>query len=125
MSQTIAVTAAQPVASTAPVMAAVSLQRVAAQLSVDDQIKLQDADLRVRVARWIIRTFAGANVATLIALGCLAGLDEINIRSGMIHAGDRIITNQVFMTLLGATTVQVGAIMVIIARYLFPGRAPE
>ena len=28
------------------------------------------------------------------------------------------------MTLLGATTVQVGAIVVIIARYLFPGRAP-
>jgi hypothetical protein len=28
----------------------------------------------------------------------------------------------VIMALLGATTVQVGAIMVIIARYLFPGR---
>jgi hypothetical protein len=28
----------------------------------------------------------------------------------------------VFMALLGATTVQVGAIMVIIARYLFPDR---
>jgi hypothetical protein len=31
---------------------------------------------------------------------------------------------QVIMALLGATTVQVGAIAVLIARYLFPGRQP-
>ncbi len=36
--------------------------------------------------------------------------------------GDRIITPQVIMTLLGATTVQVGAIAIIITRYLVPGR---
>ncbi|MGH7152899.1 MAG: hypothetical protein ACREF3_03135 [Acetobacteraceae bacterium] len=119
----IAATAPAPTASF--VAKTISLQSEADQVSVDDRIKLQDADLRVRVAWWIIWTFVGANVATLIALGCLAWLDQINIRSGLIHAADRIITNQVFMTLLGATTVQVGAIMVIIARYLFPGRVGE
>jgi hypothetical protein len=48
-------------------------------------------------------------------------MDQNNIASKLITPGDRIITSQVFMALLGATTVQVGAIMVIIARYLFPG----
>jgi hypothetical protein len=32
----------------------------------------------------------------------------------------RIITEHVIMTLLGATTVQIGSIATIIARYLFP-----
>jgi hypothetical protein len=42
----------------------------------------------------------------------------------LIAPGDRIISAQVIMALLGATTVQVGAIAVLIARYLFPGRPP-
>jgi hypothetical protein len=48
-------------------------------------------------------------------------LDQSNIAAHLITPADRIITNQVVMTLLGATAVQVGAIAVIIARYLFPG----
>ena len=51
-------------------------------------------------------------------------LDQKNITAHLITPADRIITNQVIMTLLGATAVQVGAIAVIIARYLFPGRGP-
>ena len=83
---------------------------------------MQDAGLRKRMAYWTIGAFIGANLVTLIALGSLASLDQSNIASKLIPPGDRIITSQVFIALLGATTVQVGAIMVIIARYLFPGR---
>jgi hypothetical protein len=54
------------------------------------------------------------------AILVLVMLDEINIGWHLVTPGDRIITNQVIMTLLGATTVQVGTIAVIIARYLFP-----
>ena len=92
------------------------------RLSVADHVALQDANLRQRVAYWTIGTFIGANLVTLFALGYLASLDQSNIASKLITPGDRIITSQVFMALLGATTVQVGAIMVIIARYLFPDR---
>jgi hypothetical protein len=49
-------------------------------------------------------------------------LDEFNIAWHLIAPGDRIIGGQVIMALLGATTVQVGTIAVVIARYLFPGR---
>jgi hypothetical protein len=85
-------------------------------------IEQQTADLRRRVAYWIIGTFIGTNLVTVIALGILAWLDQSNIQAKLMMPGDRIITSQTFMALLGATTVQVGAIMVIIARYLFPGR---
>jgi hypothetical protein len=62
---------------------------------------------------------------TLVATGEVVLLDEINILFRFVSPGDRIITPQVFMTLVGATTVQVGAIAAIIARYLFPGRVRD
>jgi hypothetical protein len=71
----------------------------------------------------IVWTFIGGNLVTLAALGALAWLDQTNIERGLIMSGDRIVTPQVIMTLLGATTVQVGAIAINIARYLFPGRS--
>jgi hypothetical protein len=101
-------------------------KRVVGQFySVDEQIKRSDARLRRWMAGRVMRTFVLANCVTLAALGTLVVLDEINIVSHLVAPGDRIITNQVTMTLLGATTVQVGTIAAIIARYLFPGRTRE
>ena len=85
---------------------------------------LKDADLRDWTAKDVIPAFLKTNVATLGAITALAILDEVNIAWDWIAAGDRIISAQVIMALLGATTVQVGAIAVLIARYLFPGRPP-
>jgi hypothetical protein len=93
--------------------------------SVDEQIKLGDHDLRKWMATSIVWTFISGNIVTLLALGGLVWLDQMNIERKLVTAGDRIIDRQVIMTLLGATTVQVGAIAVIIARYLFPGRPRE
>jgi len=91
--------------------------------SVADQIALRDADLRKSMSDTILRVFRRANFVTLLALGTLVILDEHNIRAGLIQPSDRIIDHQVFMALLGATTVQVGIIAVIMARYLFPARS--
>jgi hypothetical protein len=96
-------------------------QRVGA--SVDDQIKLGDYELRKWMATRIVWTFVGGNIIAVIVVGALAGLDQFNIGYSLIAPADRIIDRQVIMTLLGATTVQVGAIAVIIAQYLFPGRS--
>jgi hypothetical protein len=103
----------------------VSLDKVAAQegLSVADQVTLQDAKLRKSMANRISIAFLVTNLATVIALALLARLDQSNIALKLIVPGDRIITSQVFMALLGATTVQLGAVMVIIAHYLFPSRS--
>jgi hypothetical protein len=86
------------------------------------QVRLRDADLRDWMARVIIPAFVAANKWTLFALGGLVLLDEINLACHL--TGDRIITEKVIMALLGATTVQIGVIAVVMARHLFPGRRP-
>jgi hypothetical protein len=92
------------------------------KLSVADHVALQDADLRKWMADQVVPAFVRANGLTLAALAVLVVLDEINVAVHLIAPGDRIITEKVIMALLGATTVQVGAIAALIARYLFPGR---
>jgi hypothetical protein len=92
-------------------------------LSVDDEIKREDANLRQWMARCIVWTFIGSTIVTLLALGALVCLDQSNLDDGLIKPGDRIIDHQVIMSLLAATTVQIGTIAVIIARYLFPSRS--
>jgi hypothetical protein len=103
----------------------ISLDETAEQgrITITDQIALRDADLRKSMSDTILRVFRRANFVTLLALGALVILDEHNIRSGLIQPSDRIIDHQVFIALLGATTVQVGTIAVMMARYLFPGRS--
>ena len=94
-------------------------------LSVAELIALRDADLRQWMANYVLPAFKWANGLTLAALGLLVILDEANLYVDLIDPSDRIINHQVIMALLGATTVQLGSIAVIIARYLFPtGPAP-
>ena len=104
-----------------------SLEREAKRVvgSVDEQIKLGDYDLRKWMATRIVWAFIGGNIITLVGLGVLVWLDQMNIEHKLATPSDRIIDRQVIMTLLAATAVQVGAITVIVARYLFPGRAVE
>jgi hypothetical protein len=98
------------------------VDRVVGPQTFDDQLRKQDADLREWMARFVIPAFLKANVVALGAITVLAGLDQFNIAWHLITPGERIIGGQVIMALLGATTVQVGAIAALIARYLFPGR---
>ena len=92
-------------------------------LSVDDQIRLGDQDLRRWMATRIVWTFIAGNLLTVTALGALCWLDQANILHALIQPGQRIVDHRVVMTLIAGTTVQVGAIAIIIARYLFPGRS--
>ena len=80
------------------------------------------AELRRWLAEKVVPSFLWANGAALLAIALLAAVDEVNICLHLITPADRIITGQVMMSLLGATTVQVGAIAAIIARSLFPSR---
>ena len=100
-------------------------------LTVDQRIALGDAqvrqqvtqgnlDMRQRMARGVGRTFGIANGVTLLGVAVLAGLDQWNMVQGTITTADRIVDQKVVMTLIGATTVQMGTIALIIARYLFP-----
>ena len=74
------------------------------------------------MADLVVPAFVKANGLMLAVVAALVMLDEFNIAFHLITPGDRIITEKVIMALLGATTVQVGAIAALIARYLFPSR---
>ena len=102
----------------------INLNEVAEQeeLSVKDQIALQDADLRKRIGSPIVWTFIGGNVVTMLGFAGLVYVDQSNMAKYLITPDQLIITEKVIMTLIGATTVQIGTIAVIIARYLFPRR---
>jgi hypothetical protein len=110
----------------APVEIAIRLSEAADQagLSVQDRIALRTQYLREWVAGGIMVLFILANALMLYVVYRLVWLDQANLEAHLITPVDRIISNQVIMALLGATAVQVGAIAVIIARYLFPGRQP-
>ena len=88
--------------------------------SVADQIALSDARVRARVSYAIITAFLVVNLATLLGLYIIYTADAADLRAKLVAPGQRVIDSRVVMTLLGATTVQLGSMAVIMAKYLFP-----
>ncbi|MCW8305921.1 hypothetical protein AruPA_02625 [Acidiphilium sp. PA] len=98
---------------------AVQLEDVERGLSVKDRIALGDASIRRQIAIVIMALFAITNVLSVIFIGVLYYFDQRDIADHLIPATARVITPSVVMSLLGATTVQLGAIAVIMARGIF------
>lgn len=88
--------------------------------TVPEQIALRDTAIREQFARTMLILFGVTNVFVLIALGLVFAYDMLELRAGLITAGDRIVDTRVVMALLGATTVQLGAVVYIMARAIFP-----
>ena len=88
-------------------------------LSVKDRIALGDAAIRRNIAYVTIGLFTLVNIVTLIFIGILYYFDQRDIAKHLIPANDRVVNAQVVISLLGATTVQLGAIAVIMARGVF------
>ncbi|MGC9268605.1 hypothetical protein [Acidiphilium sp.] len=99
--------------------AAVGLESVELGLSVKDRIALGDAAIRRQIAIVILSLFAVTNVLSVVFIGVLYYFDQRDIADHLIPATARVITPSVVMSLLGATTVQLGAIAVIMARGIF------
>ena len=95
------------------------LSKLDAKLSVKDEIARSDAEIRKYISSWIIRLFVVVNVVTLGLILGLTIVDQNLLRAGLIKPDERLVNSQVLMALLGATTVQLGIIAVIMARYVF------
>jgi phage shock protein PspC (stress-responsive transcriptional regulator) len=95
-------------------------EATAVGLSVEQQIALGEHRLRKDIAKWILCVFIAANVVVLAGLAASFGFDVTLLRGGTIAPADRIVTSEVLMTVIGGTTVQLGAVMYLIANYLFP-----
>jgi hypothetical protein len=98
---------------------AVQLEDVERGLSVKDRIALGDASIRRQIAIVVLSLFAITNVLSVVFVGVLYYFDQRDIADHLIPATARVITPAVVMSLLGATTVQLGAIAVIMARGIF------
>jgi hypothetical protein len=98
---------------------AVGLATAERGLSVKDRIALSDATIRRQTAIVILALFAATNILSVLFVGVLYFFDQRDIADHLIPATGRVITPSVVMSLLGATTVQLGAIAVIMARGIF------
>jgi hypothetical protein len=93
-----------------------SLEKEAAPFDIEES----EFVLRKDVAKSIIRLFGIANTVVLVVILVLIGIDTWMVNTGLVKSTERIIDSKVVMSLVGATTVQMGAILVTIASYLFP-----
>ncbi len=63
--------------------------------------------------------FGATNLFMLVLIIWLAKIDQAQLAGHLISATDRLVDNQVLIALLGATTVQLGTVAVIMAKYVF------
>jgi multisubunit Na+/H+ antiporter MnhB subunit len=106
----------------------VDLGAEAAQLgNIDEEvakarIRSMDADVRVRVWMALIITllFTVLNAAVIYLVWKAFNADISLLKDKLILSDQRLITENVFMSLIGATVVQVGVTLVAITGYLFP-----
>ena len=100
-------------------------QEVTTFRSTADQVALGDLGIRRAFARNVMILFAVANLFVLIGLGVVFAMDCIQLADHQISPSQRVVSSEVLMTLLGATTVQLGTVVYTITRAIFPaGVAP-
>ena len=85
-----------------------------------DQVALGDLAIRQTFARSVVALFIGSNIFVLTGLGVVFWQDCLQLAAHQIGPAQRVIDGRVVMTLLGATTVQLGAVIFTIARAIFP-----
>ncbi len=91
------------------------------------RIRSMDADTRARFWMVIVITalFVLLNGAVIWLIWQAFNTDVQLLKAKLIPSDQRLITDKVFMSLVGATTVQAGAALVGITRYLFPKRGED
>lgn len=102
--------------------------RAASVGEVDEETRARirsiDADtrVRVRISAALVGLFILLKAAVIWLVWHALQEDIALLKATTIEPEGRLITENVFLTLIGATVVQVGVILVAIAGYLFPRR---
>lgn len=79
-------------------------------------------NLTKRVAIWFLTLFAISTISIIGLIVYLSYTDMDMIAHKLIAPADRLVTENVIMTVVGATYVQVGAGMILIVQSLFKAR---
>ncbi len=104
-----------------PPVAEVNLgQEIAGFASAADRVALGDLEIRKAFARNVVVMFAVANAFVLVGLGVVFWQDGLQLAARQVKPDERIINAQVIMAMIGATTVQLGAVIYTITRAVFP-----
>lgn len=106
------------------------LNQVAEQLEgVDEEEKRArirgihaDTAARLTMTGIILLLFVGLNAAVITLVWQAFNTDIALLKAQLIKDDQRLITEKVFMSLIGATVVQVGVTLIAITGYLFPKR---
>lgn len=88
-------------------------------LTVQERIQIATHTLRTTMAFVIGGLFIGVNGAVLFGLWKALQFD-FKMMDTFCVGYERIVNTTVIATLLGATTTQLGAIMYVVAKFLFP-----
>lgn len=94
----------------------ISLAQAEGQLQIDRI----DAENRQFLIRQMSSIFTLGNVLMWVAVGIFTVIDCLNFWVFKPTGVDRIVTSEVVYSLVGATVVQLGVIMVAISRNMFP-----
>jgi len=86
---------------------------------VNERIAVWDAITRNALALSIMLLFCVVNVFTVCFLLHVYTVDQQDLAAKLIGPADRIVNSEVLVSLLGATTAQLAAIAVIMAKYVF------
>ena len=84
-----------------------------------------DRRLRIGMASVLIVLFVLLNGVVVWMVARAVANDASLISAGTIQPDQRLITENVYMSLVGATVVQLSSILFAIARYLFPSAKNE
>jgi hypothetical protein len=68
----------------------------------------------------VVGAFVFVNVLTYFGIGWMYHDDQIELGAHIVEPSQRIITTGIVATVVGATTVQLGFIAILIGRFLFP-----
>jgi hypothetical protein len=91
----------------------------AAKGSIADVIAIQKQRFSEEVGRTILKLFNISTITMAILVVALAVVDEFFILNGIIKPEERLITEAVVMSVIGATIIQVGAASFAIVSSLF------
>jgi hypothetical protein len=104
-----------------PPITAVPLSQFEGTVTVAEQIALTDATVRAHVSYAVAGAFVATNLLTAIGVAYIFIQDNANLVASLITTSDRVITPNVVMTIIGATTIQLGALALTMGKYLYPG----
>jgi hypothetical protein len=92
-----------------------------------DDVSINKLTLREQVATRVLDLFKISLIGTLVSAAVIVLIDHVYILLKIITPEQRLLTERVLMTLIGATVVQVGAALaaIVIAVFKSDGQRPE